>query len=833
MLLRLQLAAVAAAVAASPSNTVLRDVPYVQRSVGFQGGGWVTGLALHKASGILYARTDVGGAYRSDDGGGNWTWLTGRIEAPGVWSTQGLATNQSDQSGNTVLLGVGGGVVTPYTGVYKSTDGGRTFRQTLAGVAFNGANALRHSADALVIDEARPSRVWAATAQGLWRSLDGGESFTPCTAFNSAPWFTNGSAASSSQALVSLVPPPDHGGGVDPALAAHVVVGGHTFGLAFSPDDGATWVRLAPGGGAVAASAGAVAVPSLPVPVTQPWRFHRMPNGTAFFSTEGQPGAVRPRGLRNAAPHSVEAPVSPPYVFRVEAAAGAWADPTKWAWTDITPGGEQALVGGCNLVDTPLGYDGPLIVACSYGYEFYSSSDSGASWTTLNATLSFDQPTWWWPSDPFLPWGRNKVVVSKLHPGKWILATGFGVVASFDSGHTWGQSSDGFAEVVVEGCHSHPTIPNNTFCGAQDLGGFLIGDGGASGKAAASAFAVAPVYWDVDFGKGAVVWTNITHTGPDGVPRPSFSFAGGAKHPAPGPGTWVTWSNPADPSIPASLVSIDNTSGVLAGLAELEFTDLLQSPDDPLDVLLGVCRGESWFAPWNATMPLSNYTGGVVRSRDGGASWQHVARQPPFGNAGNAWTEYRALATDGGDANARWWALAGSGLYLSRDRGETWDLTPAQPFDRTLGTNQPVAVAPDSSAAMGGPGHAYSLTPSRTGAALRHTTDFGASFSVVGNFSFPPVTSLGLDVQSAYPYLATHPSGRVALVATALDDEPLTTHVYVSLDSATSWTVVDRAEDGQYLGSGVTGLHWDAQDPTLLYVSTAGHSLVVVKMMGQ
>lgn len=67
--------------------------------------------------------------------------------------------------------------------------------------------------------------------------------------------------------LVSLVPTAG-------ALAAHVIVGALGMGMAFSPDDGATWQRVHP--------------PTLPsgVNVTTPWRFLRAPNGTAYVGAD-------------------------------------------------------------------------------------------------------------------------------------------------------------------------------------------------------------------------------------------------------------------------------------------------------------------------------------------------------------------------------------------------------------------------------------------------------------------------------------------------------------------------------------------------------------------
>jgi len=281
------------------------------------------------------------------------------------------------------------------------------------------------------------------------------------------------------------------------------------------------------------------------------------------------------------------------------------------------------------------------------------------------------------------------------------------------------------------------------------------------------------------------------------------------------------------PTAGRRFTNIADTQGVLHGRA-LCFCDMLQSPDDPADLLLVLDWGQ-WFGQWNSSMPEDKFLGGLVRSRDGGASWAHVAAQPPGGFVGDSYADFGQLALDGGDADARWWGIPLTGVSLSRDRGETWAV-PAG----SAATFWPwgfYAVAPDTSPATGVRGCVYVLattgakTSPKPGSALQHTCDFGETFATVpgSNFSLPADTA-GYPA----PFIAAHRTGALAVAAVLGDDA--VPHVWVSLDASASWAAVDRAEAGQYYGCCVTGLAFDALDPSVLYVSTGGRSLVTVKL---
>jgi hypothetical protein len=469
-----------------------------------------------------------------------------------------------------------------------------------------------------------------------------------------------------------------------------------------------------------------------------------------------------------------------------------------------------AAWGFWGLVDTPLGFNGGLlVVASSAPNTIFTSRDSGITWQQRNSTVSYDPPCFQ-PSldqNQELPYGRNNIVISNRNPNVWLLSTGFGVAKSIDEGDNWGWASKGLGEVVTFRCHSHPTTANWTFCGAGDLTGFIITDGGLSSKALA-VFAHEPTRWAVDFGHG-VVWDSF-EPGSKGLSFPGGFQLGQVL------GQWISWPDPlaTGPTTMKWIAGV-NSSGVLNNVP-LQWVGVLQSSDDPLDVLLLTSSNDysGTFRPWNISLPLSEYTGGLVRSRDGGKTWNHIQQQPTRGFVGTVWYDVNQLSVDGGSLEHRWWALSGIGLFLSSDRGETW----GEPLTTLCsGSSFEANIVPDI---ISGNGSIYLLGAGicfNSGKALQHTLDFGQTWSSIGNFT----------VQYLSPIAIHGSTGRIAIVGRMNND--VTNHVWVSLDNTKSWIAVDLASRGHYLAPGVSGLEWDSMDPTILYISCNGHSVVVVK----
>lgn len=145
------------------------------------GGGYVTGLVVNPTSGAVYARTDIGGAYRWDDAGSTWRPLLDWTPTSSWFGVAGLATQASDGSSIAFLVGRGSA-----PSVLVSHDRGATLTEAIAasqasadwpGAAVDGnSRDGRWGGERLVY--AADGSLWVATrGQGLWHGTPSGTTF--------------------------------------------------------------------------------------------------------------------------------------------------------------------------------------------------------------------------------------------------------------------------------------------------------------------------------------------------------------------------------------------------------------------------------------------------------------------------------------------------------------------------------------------------------------------------------------------------------------------------------------------------------------------------------
>ena len=141
--------------------------------VAIGGGGYVTGVHYHPTScGLLYMRTDVGGAFRYDYGAGEWTPLFNNfsLEQENYYGVNALALAPSDDN----VVYVAADKAEYFDGpsdVLVSRDRGRTWAPTGLNKRFFGFGNFfsKVYGPALAVDPDDADRLYAGTInEGLW-----------------------------------------------------------------------------------------------------------------------------------------------------------------------------------------------------------------------------------------------------------------------------------------------------------------------------------------------------------------------------------------------------------------------------------------------------------------------------------------------------------------------------------------------------------------------------------------------------------------------------------------------------------------------------------------
>jgi hypothetical protein len=163
--------------------------PYVWRNVEIVGGGFVPGIVFNQSEpGLVYARTDIGGAYRLNAATGRWIPLTDWIGWDD-WNLTGIASLATDPvDPNRVYLAAG-----TYTNewtdqngaILRSTDRGATWQRSNLPFKIGGNMPGRGMGERLVIDPNRNGTLYlgAPSGHGLWRSTDFGVNWSKVTSF--------------------------------------------------------------------------------------------------------------------------------------------------------------------------------------------------------------------------------------------------------------------------------------------------------------------------------------------------------------------------------------------------------------------------------------------------------------------------------------------------------------------------------------------------------------------------------------------------------------------------------------------------------------------------
>ena len=165
----------------SPSSFAKPDnARYSWRNAEMVGGGFVPGIVFNQAEpGLVYARTDIGGAYRLDKVSGRWVPLLDWVgwDQWGWTGVASLATDAVDPDRLYLAVGTYTNDWDPNNGaILRSRDRGRSFKVSPLPFKVGGNMPGRGMGERLAIDPNRNSILYlgAPSGHGLWRSGDSG-----------------------------------------------------------------------------------------------------------------------------------------------------------------------------------------------------------------------------------------------------------------------------------------------------------------------------------------------------------------------------------------------------------------------------------------------------------------------------------------------------------------------------------------------------------------------------------------------------------------------------------------------------------------------------------
>ena len=430
---------------------------FTWRNVAIGGGGFVSAIvADHNEANLFYARTDVGGAYRWDDGASRWVSMMDWVDVTerGLLGVEAIAVDP--RAAGTVYMVAG----TSYwndgrSAFLRSSDRGNTWEVfytwdpdgakggAVSNFGAHGNGMGRGNGEALAVDPNNSNIMfYGSRNKGLFKSTNNGATWSKVAGFTTAAgsdttW--NGSGFS----FVAFAP-----GSSSILYAGFLRADNNVFR---SADGGATWS----------------VIPNRPKPKTgggyapplMPQRIAITPDGSTLYITFGD----------GAGPHTMQwdegwGPINDWFnrgaVLKYDVASGAWSDvsPENFVAPDDDSKYDDAseyvaCYGGISInqsnpqeiVVSSLGYRGPQFWKLpgtanswsdQWGSNIYHSKDGGQNWAPAFQYYWIEggnYPTAELMSENGIGWMFN----SSIH---W---SGSAVFDPFDAKNVWVTSGNG------------------------------------------------------------------------------------------------------------------------------------------------------------------------------------------------------------------------------------------------------------------------------------------------------------------------------------------------------------------------------------------------------
>lgn len=462
--------------------------PYHYRSVSILGGGFVTGIVFSPAArDLIFARTDIGGAYRWN--GDHWMALTDWVDRNNV-NLMGIESIACDPTDQSVVYMAAGTYLTAGNGtILRSTDGGLTFNRYTIAVPMGGNTDGRSMGERLVVDPNQPSTVYYATrTQGLWRTTDSSLSWSRVASFPAV------GATNMGLSLVLFDPRSGSSGQATKTLYVGVA---DTAGSSLyrSTDAGETWQAVA------GAPAGLM-----------PHHGVIDDNGVLYFAYNDAPG---PNNVGRGG------------VFRY--------DPTSSTFSDVSPP-TTAGIGGLSL---DASSSNTLIATTldQWPDEIYRSTNAGKSWTALGPSAIRNsagaQYLYFGGSDLSATGWMGDIEIDPFRPDRALYVTGQGIwwsddLTAADSGASthWIFANQGLEETVALDL-AVPPSGASLLSGLGDIGGFRHDELDAPQAAGMYRTPVFGNTTSLDFAESAPEFVVRAGTGGSMSRRGAYSIDGG------------------------------------------------------------------------------------------------------------------------------------------------------------------------------------------------------------------------------------------------------------------------------------------------------------------
>lgn len=444
-------------------ETKIVEESYLWRNVEIVGGGFVTGIIFSpKQKDLIYARTDIGGAYKWDADTKRWIPLNDWLSWED-WNLMGIESIVADPAdANRVYLACGtysrphpdfsNGVI------FRSDDQGQTWQRADMPFKMGGNENGRSMGERLAIDPNKNSIIYFGSRKdGLWRSVNYGVTWSKVYSFPV-------DSSANGIGIVFILFDKSSGIFQKPTPDIYVGVADTDINLYRSTDGGDTW-KPVPG---QAKENGLI-----------PHHGVFTSDGILYLAYSNGPG---PSGVSKGA------------VWKYDTKNDNWTDITP-----IVPGNNFGYVVPGRKGAGNFGYAGLTVDASNPktlmvstldrwipGDDIFRSTDGGITWKGIRVKSERDSSV-----SPYLNWGRESaefghwigdVEIDPFDPNRVLYVTGATIwgsenITDVDSSDTtyWKVYAGGLEETAVLDLISPPSGVH-LISGIGDLGGFVHDD---------------------------------------------------------------------------------------------------------------------------------------------------------------------------------------------------------------------------------------------------------------------------------------------------------------------------------------------------------------------